>query len=95
MSAFQWNFDTRRYAQQVLRLIFTFNPMRVFAPVGGAILLLGLGKLGYDLATSDFYVRTNTALLIFMGFQIVMIGLLADVVARNARSKNDVEPATR
>jgi glycosyltransferase involved in cell wall biosynthesis len=94
-SKFHWYTDTRRYGQQVLRLIFTFNPMQVFGPLGGIILLLGLGKLGYDLSTSDFYVRTNTALLIFMGFQILSIGLLADVVARNARSKNDVEPATR
>jgi hypothetical protein len=40
-------------------------------------------------------VRTNTMLLIFMGFQILSIGLLADVVARNARSKTDIDPATR
>jgi hypothetical protein len=30
-----------------------------------------------------------------MGLQIMSIGLLADVIARNARSNNDVEPATR
>jgi glycosyltransferase involved in cell wall biosynthesis len=94
-SKFHWYADTRRYAQQVLRLIFTFNPMQVFGPLGGVILLTGLGKLVYDVSTRDFYVRSNTMLLIFMGFQILSIGLLADVVARNARSKNDVDPATR
>ena len=44
-SKFHWYADTRRYAQQVLRLIFTFNPMQVFGPLGGVILLTGLGKL--------------------------------------------------
>ena len=67
----------------------------MFGPLGGGLLLIGLGKLVYDVSTRDFYVRSNTALLIFMGFQILSIGLLADVVARNARSKNDIEPATR
>jgi glycosyltransferase involved in cell wall biosynthesis len=92
---FHWYTDTRRYGQQVLRLIFTFNPLQVFGPLGGIILLTGLGKLIYDVSTRNFYVRSNTALLIFMGFQILSIGLLADVVARNARSKNDVDPAMR
>ena len=94
-SKFHWYTDTRRYGQQVMRLIFTFNPMRVFGPLGFAILAVGLGKLVYDITNKFFYVPADTLLLIFMGFQILSIGLLADVVARNARSRNDVEPAQR
>ena len=94
-SKFHWYADTKRYGQQVMRLIFTFNPMRFFGPLGFVILGVGLGKLVWDVTQKFFYVPADTLLLIFMGFQILSIGLLADVVARNARSKNDIEPATR
>jgi glycosyltransferase involved in cell wall biosynthesis len=94
-SKFHWYADTRRYAQQVLRLIFTFNPMRVFGPLGSLLLAVGFVKLGFDTITKEFRIPTNTVLLLFMGFQLLSIGLLADVVARSGKSKDFVEPATR
>ena len=94
-SKFHWYEDTKRYAQQVMRLIFTFNPMRVFGPLGSLLLAVGFGKLIFDTVTQEFRIPTNTALLLFMGFQIMSIGLLSDVVARSGKSRDDVEPATR
>ena len=94
-SKFHWWVDSKRYIQQVLRLIFTFNPMRVFGPIGSVLLGVGFGKLIYDVVTKpDFRIATNTALLLFMGFQVLSIGLLADLVSRLNGNRNAIETAT-
>ncbi|MEO6630055.1 MAG: glycosyltransferase family 2 protein [Aquihabitans sp.] len=85
-SKFHWWVDTRRYLLQVIRMILSFNPLRVFLPVGFALLFLGLAKLGYDVTTRDFRVAINTLLLLFASFQVLMIGMLADLVGRATRS---------
>ncbi len=82
--------DTRRYALQVVRMMLSYNPLRVFMPVGVLLMLLGMGKLGFDVVTKDFRVTTNTLLLLFAGFQILAIGLLADLVVRVSRRPDDV-----
>jgi len=87
--------DTRRYAVQVIRMILSYEPLRVFMPVGLIMALLGLGKLGYDLVRYDFRVTTNTLLLIFAAFQVLMIGLLADLIVRVTRPEHEVPPASR
>ncbi len=95
-SKFHWYRDTLRYAQQVVRMIFTFNPMRVFGPLSFVLLTVGFGKLVYDLLDKNqFRVPVNTALLLFTGFQVLSIGLLADVMSRMGRQGHDQEPATR
>lgn len=87
--------DTRRYAVQVIRMILSYEPLRVFMPVGLIMALIGLGKLGYDLVRYDFRVTTNTLLLIFAAFQVLMIGLLADLIVRVTRPEHEVPPASR
>jgi polyisoprenyl-phosphate glycosyltransferase len=95
-SKFHWYRDTKRYAQQVVRMIFTFNPMRVFGPLSFILLATGFGKLVWDLIDKNqFRVPINTFLLLFTGFQVLSIGLLADVLARLQRQNQDQEPATR
>ena len=94
-SKFHWWVDTRRYLLQVIRMILSFNPLRVFLPVGFALLFLGLAKLGYDVSTRDFRVAINTLLLLFAAFQVLMIGMLADLVGRATRSVDEVQPAAR
>jgi hypothetical protein len=63
-------------------------------PVGGALLMLGLGKLGYDIVTKNFRVATNTLVILFAALQVVGIGLLADLVVRMGGPANEVEPAS-
>jgi glycosyltransferase involved in cell wall biosynthesis len=95
-SKFHWYRDTKRYGQQVVRMIFQYNPMRVFGPLAFVLLATGFGKLVWDLVDKNqFRVPVNTALLLFMGFQVLSIGLLADVMSRSGRQSQDQEPATR
>lgn len=85
--------DTKRYVTQVIRMVLSYNPLRVFLPVGFALLLLGLGKLAFDWIDKDFRLAANTLLILFAAFQVFAIGLLADLVVRVTRPREMVEPA--
>jgi uncharacterized membrane protein len=65
----------------------------VFLPIGLALLAIGGVKFGYDVITKDFRIATNTLLLFFAGFQVIVIGLLADLVVRVNRRHDLVEPS--
>lgn len=84
-SKFHWYRDTRRYLLQVVRMILSYEPLRVFMPIGLALLLFGLGKMGFDVVTKDLRIATNTLLILFAAFQVISIGLLADLVVRVSR----------
>jgi glycosyltransferase involved in cell wall biosynthesis len=93
-SKFHWWADTQRYITQVVRMILSFNPLRVFIPVGLMLTGIALGKLVFDLVGKDFRVATNTLLIFFAAFQIIVIGLLADLVVRVSKPRDEVSPAS-
>jgi glycosyltransferase involved in cell wall biosynthesis len=93
-SKFHWWSDTKRYVMQVIRMVLSFNPLRVFLPVGLALTIVGLAKLTYDWVTRDFRLATNTLLVFFAAFQMFAIGLLADLVVRLSKPQNEVEPTS-
>ncbi len=84
-SKFHWYRDTRRYLLQVVRMMLSYEPLRVFMPLGLLLLAIGLGKTGFDVVTKDFRIATNTLLILFAAFQVISIGLLADLVVRVTR----------
>ena len=92
-SKFHWWADTRRYLTQVVRLVLSYNPLRFFLPLTMALFALGFAKLGYDWATKDFRLATNTLLILMAAFQVLAIGLLADLVVRLHRPSEQVEAA--
>jgi glycosyltransferase involved in cell wall biosynthesis len=93
-SKFHWWSDTRRYLLQVVRMMLTYDPLRVLMP--WAILLLGFatGKLIYDLATKDWRVGTNTLLVFIGGFMVLLVAVLADLVVQVSKPPYEVDPAT-
>jgi polyisoprenyl-phosphate glycosyltransferase len=88
-SKFHWWTATRRYLLQVVRMVLSYNPLRIFMPVGLVLLAVGGTKLVWDLYDKDFRVPTNTLLLLFVAFQVMAIGLLADLVVRATRRPDD------
>jgi glycosyltransferase involved in cell wall biosynthesis len=86
--------DTRRYGVQVVRMVLSYNPLRLFLPTGFALLTVGVAKLIYDFNKYDFHVTTSTLLLLFAAFQVFAIGLLADLVVRVSRDRDEVPVAT-
>ena len=93
-SKFHWWADTQRYLTQVVRMILSFNPLRVFMPVGIFLSLVGTAKLIDDLISEHLHVATSTLLVFFAAFQVFAIGLLADLVVRLNKPKDEVDPAT-
>jgi glycosyltransferase involved in cell wall biosynthesis len=92
-SKFHWWTDTREYLTQVVRMVLSYDPLRIFLPAGLILTLAGIGKLAFDWATKDFRLATNTLLLFFAAFQVFAIGLLADLVVRVNRPRDEVDPA--
>ena len=93
-SKFHWRKDTRRYLTQVIRLVLSYNPLRIFVPMGLLLGVIGLTKLGFDLVDKDFRVGTNTLLILFAALQVLSVGLLADLFVRISRPRDEVEPAS-
>ena len=92
-SKFHWWADTRRYATQVVRLILTYNPLKIFLPVGFWLALIGGVKLVTDLFRHDLRVPPSTLLILFAAFQVMAIGLLADLIARTSKARDEIDPA--
>ena len=93
-SKFHWWHDTKRYLIQVIRLVLSYNPLKIFLPVGLLLGVIGVGKLVYDVVDKDFRVTTSTLVLLLATFQVLAIGLLADLVVRLAKRGDEVDPAS-
>ena len=64
----------------ILRAMMLFNPLRIFIPLGAALFLLGLLKLGYDIVIGDL---SETAIFAFLAaIMLWSLGLIADMIAR-------------
>jgi hypothetical protein len=92
-SKFHWRSDTQRYLLQVIRMTLSFDPFRVFLPIGFLLLFLGTGKLVYDIVESDWKVAINTLLIFLAAFQVFVVGMLADLIGRATRATHEVQPA--
>ena len=92
-SKFHWLKDTRRYILQVIRMTLSYNPLKVFLPIGLVLLGAGLVKLGYDWSNRDFRLAANTLLVFFASLQVITVGLLADLVVRATKSPQSVPRA--
>ncbi len=92
-SKFHWWKDTKRYLLQVVRMTLSYNPLKVFLPVGGLLLLAGLIKLGIDWGWRDFRLASNTLLIFLAALQSITVGLLADLIVRATRPATQVPPA--
>ncbi len=92
-SKFHWWTDTKRYLAQVVRMVLSFNPLRVFMPLSLTLTAIAVGKLAYDWTTKSFHLAANTLLIFFAALQLFSIGLLADLVVRLNKPRDQVDPA--
>ena len=86
--------DTQRYGTQVVRMVLSYNPLRIFLPLGLLLTVLGFGKIIYDWIEYDGHITTNTLLIVFAAFVTFAVGLLADLVVRVTRPEYEEPPAS-
>jgi glycosyltransferase involved in cell wall biosynthesis len=92
-SKFHWWKDTKRYLIQVVRMCLSYNPLRVFLPLAVFLGLCGVTKMIVDWSIHDWRLATNTLLILFASFQLLAIGLLADLFVRLSKPSAEVDPA--
>jgi glycosyltransferase involved in cell wall biosynthesis len=92
-SKFHWWADTRRYLLQVVRMVLSYQPLRVFMPLALGLLGLAVAKLVFDWVDRDFRLASNTLLLFFMSLLAMTIGILADLIVRVTKPAMTVLPA--
>jgi len=78
--------DTINFFSLVVRVVLSFRPLRVFVPLVVVLALLSLGKVIYDINAYDFHLATSTVVLVTLTFQVVVLGLIADLVVSLHRS---------
>lgn len=86
----------RRSIGTIFRIYLMYEPLKAFSWIGGMVFALGLagaGRFLYYFFTGDGGGHVQSLILsaVFMivGFQIVMIGLVADLIAGNRRLQED------
>lgn len=82
----------RKSGVTILRAYAMYRPLRVFSALGGLLITLGLIpglRFLYFFATGNRVGHIQSlilaAILIIVGFQVLLIGLLADVIASNRK----------
>ena len=66
-------------------MMLSYDPLRIFFPISVLLGLVFAGKLGFDIVDKNFRPAANTILLGFATLQVLVVGLLADLMVRTAR----------
>ncbi|HDP70236.1 MAG TPA: glycosyltransferase family 2 protein [Actinobacteria bacterium] len=79
--------DTARYLLQVIKMVMYFDPLKIFLPIVVVLMLISIGKLGYDISTRGFSIPGSTIVVLMVSFQTLVIGLLADLIVGMSRKE--------
>lgn len=92
-SKFHWWSDTRRYLLQVMRMVLSYQPLKVLMPPAVILGTAGVAKLVYDLIDKDFRVGTNTLVVLGVAIALAIVGMTADLIVQVIRKDHPVMPA--
>ncbi len=76
--------DTGNYLMTIFRTITWFSPLKIFLPLAMLFLLTGTGKLIADVVRYSWRVTPSTVILVLGGLQIMVLGLIADMIAKRS-----------
>ncbi|MBU1669848.1 MAG: glycosyltransferase family 2 protein [Actinobacteria bacterium] len=77
--------DTYGYLTLVIRTVTWFNPLKIFMPLALVLFLIGFGKAIFDMINHPFYFTSNTVILLMAFIQVLVLGLLADLIAKRRK----------
>jgi glycosyltransferase involved in cell wall biosynthesis len=72
--------DGTKFFLIILRVVTIFSPLRIFAPISGAALLLGGGYAVWTILTQS-HVTNSSVLLLILGVFIFLIGLVSEQIS--------------
>ncbi len=79
--------DTMSFLMLIVRVITYFNPLRVFLPISFVLFVAGLGLLFFSKLVLHRVMDITVNFLLFAAFQVMVLGLLADLVAKKGEMK--------
>ncbi len=94
-SKFHWWADTRRYLMQVIRMVLSWNPLKILMPPAGILLIAGVGKVIYDIFDKDWRMGTNTIVILGAAFALMILAMVADLMVQLNKQRYNVIPAPR
>jgi len=77
-------YDTLNFLQLIIRTILYFNPLKFFLPISGGLFFIGLIFLMYRIFIAKAFI-TVIIILFVSAFQILAIGMLADLIDKRMR----------
>lgn len=82
----------------ILRMFIIYRPFRFFATIGGFIALVGVGLLSrflwlYFLDDGNGHIQSLiiSSILVITGFQVIIFGVLADLLSINRKLVEDIQ----
>lgn len=83
--------DTLNFLQLVLRIALYFAPLKIFLPLSGVIMLLGLAWAATSAIVLGRLADASTAVIMMSAVQISVLGMLAELMNRRLPSFNKSE----
>ncbi|MBL4769896.1 MAG: glycosyltransferase family 2 protein [Planctomycetes bacterium] len=79
--------DTLGFIALIIRTVLYFNPLKVFYPIAGFLLLLLMGSTYFDMFMMDSApnLSDKTVLLFVALVQVLSLGMIADLIDKKAR----------
>jgi len=74
--------DTWEYLLQVIRMVLFFNPLKIFLPISIFLMIIGIGKLVYDIIFWHFSIKGSTIVALMIAIQVFVFGLLAELIVK-------------
>jgi polyisoprenyl-phosphate glycosyltransferase len=76
--------DTLAYLSTVLRIVLYFRPLKVFLPLSGSLIALGMAKSVWSWSATGS-MQESDIVVMTAGFMTCMLGLLAEVIVAHHR----------
>ncbi len=77
--------DTLNFLSIIIRTVMYFNPLKIFLPISAAMLLAGIAVLLYSGYVLGRVMDVTVGILISLGIQVAVMGLLADLIDKRSR----------
>jgi len=79
--------DTLGFVALIVRTVLYFNPLKVFYPVAGFLMLLVMGSMYFDMFMVESAPNlSDKTVLLFVAFvQILSLGMIADLIDKKSR----------